>query len=212
MRALRITAALLILAAVAATPAAAQEMMALGLKGGFNRATVSATIDGTAQNTGTRNGGHIGVSANVALSPMWQLQMDVLYVGKGFNASDEVDARLSVNYVEFPVLLVAMLPPAGPRLLSARVFAGPSFSWRVTCSIQEATSDASNFQDCDRDAAKVLDIGVMVGGGLKIGRGYGGLTFDVAYDYGFTNISTGAGGNVKNRNLLFTAGILVPFK
>lgn len=209
MRVLRIPAALLMFTALAAAPAAAQEMMSLGLKGGLNRATVSATIDGTAQNTGTRNGGHVGVSANLALSPTLQVQLDVLYVGKGFDPSSEVDANLDVNYVEFPLLLVAMLPPAGPRLLSARVFAGPSFSWRVTCNFAETASD---FEDCELDAAKVLDVGVMVGGGLKIGRGYGGLTFDVAYDYGFTNISNGDNSSVKNRNLMFTAGILVPFK
>lgn len=212
MRALRIPAALLILTALAATPATAQEMMALGFKGGFNRATVGATIDGTAQNTGTRNGGHFGVSANVALSPMWQLQMDVLYVGKGFDPSDDVDANLDVNYVDFPVLLVAMLPPAGPRLLSARVFAGPSFSWRVICNLSEETSASSDFRDCELDAAKVLDIGIMVGGGLKIGRGYGGLTLDVAYDYGLTNVSSGDDSKVNNRNLLFTVGLLVQFK
>lgn len=212
MRALRITAALLILTASAATPATAQSMLSLGFKGGFNRATVDATIDGTAQNTGTRNGAHGGVAANFALSPLWQVEMDVLYVGKGFNASDEVDARLAVNYVEFPILLMATLPPAGPRLLSARVFAGPSFSWRVTCSLVEETSASSDFRDCDLDAAKVLDIGVMLGGGLKIGRGHGGLTFDVAYDYGFTNLSKADGGTLKNRDLLFTAGILFTFK
>ncbi len=212
MRALRIPAALLILAALAATPAAAQEMMSLGLKGGFNRATVSATIDGTDQNTGTRNGGHFGVSANVALSPTWRVQMDVLYIGTGFDPSEAVDANLDVNYVEFPVLLVAMLPAAGPRLLSARLFAGPTFSWRVTCNFAEDTSTSSDFQDCELDAATVLDIGVMAGGGLKIGRGYGGLTVDVAYDYGFTNISNADNSSVKNRNLLFTVGLLVPFK
>jgi hypothetical protein len=181
----------------------------MGLKGGLNRATVSATIDGTAQNPGTRNGGHFGVTANVALSPMWQVQMDVLYVGKGFDPSTDVDANLDINYVEFPVLLVAMLPKAGPHLLSARIFAGPSFSWRVTCNLSEVASD---FQDCELDAAKVLDIGVMAGGGLKIGRGYGGLTLDVAYDYGLTNVSNGDNSSVKNRNLLFTVGLLVPFK
>jgi hypothetical protein len=209
MRALRIPAALLILATLAATPAVAQEKISMGLKGGLNRATVSATIDGTEQNPGTRNGGHFGLSANVALSPMWQVQLDMLYVGKGFDPSSDVDANLDINYVEFPVLLVAMLPKAGSHLLSARVFAGPSFSWRVTCNFSEVASD---FQDCELDAAKVLDIGIMGGGGLKIGRGYGGLTLDVAYDYGLTNVSNGDNSSVKNRNLMFTVGLMVPFK
>jgi hypothetical protein len=210
MRALRTPAALLILAALAATPAAAQEMMSLGLKGGINRATVSATVEGTALNPGTRNGGHIGVSANVAISPMWQVQMDVLYVGKGFEPSDDTAADLDINYVEFPLLLVAMLPAAGDHLLSARLFAGPSFSWRVTCNITDP--GATGIRDCELDVAKVLDIGVMAGGGLKIGRGYGGITLDVAYDYGFTNVSNRDDGSVKNRNLLFTVGVLVSFK
>jgi hypothetical protein len=52
----------------------------------------------------------------------------------------------------------------------------------------------------------------MAGGGLKIGRGYGGITLDVAYDHGFTNVSNRDNSSVKNRNLLFTVGVLVSFK
>ncbi len=212
MRALRIPVVLLIVTAFATPPALAQEMMSLGIKGGFNRATVDATIAGAEQNPGYRNGGHVGLTANVAFSPMLAVQMDVLYVGKGFDPSDEVQANLDVNYVEFPVLVVATLPPAGSRLLAARLFAGPSFSWRVTCNFSEDTSDSSDFSDCQLDAAKVLDIGAMLGAGLKIGRGYGGVTLDVFYDYGFTNVSNSDTGKVRNRNLMFTAGFLFPFK
>jgi hypothetical protein len=187
-------------------------VVSLGIKGGINLATVSATVGGTELDPDSRRGAHGGFVVSYAFSRSFAIQGEALYVGKGFEPNSQVMADLDVNYVDFPLLAMFTFP-IGESMLAPRVFLGPVFSWRVTCNLTVAPADTSGVTDCELDAAKVFDFGIEAGAGLKIGRGAGGLTLDVAYDYGLTNVSNAGGGDaIRNRNLMFSLGYLLPIK
>ncbi len=211
MRAVRIAAVLLLTAAFGASTAAAQSIVSLGLQGGVNQANVSATVDGSDVDPGNRTGGFGGVTASYHFSRKFALQGGALYIGKGFDPGGQVLADLDVNYVDFPLLAILTFP-IGESLFAPRVFAGPVFSWRASCNLTADPGDASGVTDCELDAAKTFDFGVEVGAGLKIGKGVGGLTLDVAYNYGITNISNVEGDKISNRTLMFAVGWLFPIK
>ena len=211
MRAVRIAAVLLLTAAFGTSAAVAQSIVSLGLQGGVNQATVSATVDGADMNPGYRTGSFGGVTAGYHFSPKFALQGGALYIGKGFGPDGQVMADLAVNYVDFPFLAI-MTFPLGKSLFAPRVFAGPVFSWRATCNLTTEPGDASGVTDCELDAAKTFDFGIEVGAGIKIGKGVGGLTLDVAYNYGITNISNVEGDKINNRTLMLAVGWLFPIK
>jgi hypothetical protein len=210
MKAVRIPALLLTFAVIAAGPLAAQSQALLGLKGGINLANLSGTVDGSDLDGNNRTGGHGGVVVSYAFSRKFAIQGEALYVGKGIEPGGSVATDLDVNYVDFPVLGVLTFP-IGESFFAPRVFAGPVFSWRTTCNIAEPVPP-SGVTDCDLDVAKNLDIGVEFGASLKLGKGYGGFTLDVAYNLGLTNVSNTDGDTVRNRNLMFSLGYLFAIK
>jgi hypothetical protein len=211
MRVVRVAAVLLLVATFGAATAVAQSMASIGLQGGVNQATVSARVGGNDLNPGYRTGAFGGVTAGYHFSHKFALQGGALYIGKGFEPGGSVQANLDVNYVDFPLLAI-MTFPIGESLFAPRVFAGPVFSWRTTCNLATEPGDTSGVTDCELDAAKSFDFGVEVGAGIKIGKGVGGLTLDVAYNYGITNISNVEGDKINNRTLMFAVGWLFPIK
>jgi len=209
MKAVRIPALLLTLVALVAAPAAAQSMALLGAKGGMNLANMSGTVDGASLDGENRTGGHGGVVVSYAFSRKFAIQGEALYVGKGMEPGANTQAAVDVNYVDFPVLAVLTFP-IGDSFFAPRVFAGPVFSWRTTCNV--TTPASTGVTDCELDVAKNLDFGVEFGASLKLGKGYGGFTLDVAYNLGITNVSNSEGDTIRNRNLMFSLGYLFAIK
>lgn len=203
-------AALLI--AASATPLSGQ--MIMGVKGGANFATVDIQSNGTGVSAGMKQSFHGGVLLGFGIRPNISIEAPMMYVGKGFapdsSASGGALGELSINYFEFPLLLVGTFP-ADPSLFAARVFAGPAFALRSRCNLVAANQDPTGWTDCDADISSAVDFSIMAGAGVKIGKGLRGFTFEVSYDYGLSNIikdDTGTSG--KNRNLMFTVGYIVP--
>jgi hypothetical protein len=205
------TAAALALAAVIGGNRAAAQMT-IGAKGGINLATASLTVSDTDLSPGTRTSYHGAAVIGMQVGRGFAIEGQVRFVGKGFDpgASDSgVASNLAMDYFEFPVLATFTFP-RDPSLLAARVFAGPSVGLRASCNF-ETPVDQTGFTDCDGDLSKTFDFSAVVGAGVKIGRGLGGIVLDVSYDWGFLDITAGdQDASLYNRNLLFSAGFIVP--
>ncbi len=197
-------------ALVLAAPATAQ--MTIGAKGGLNFATASLTVSDTDLSPGTRSSYHGGAVIGIQVGSGFAIEGQVRFTGKGFDpgaAGSGVDNGLAMDYFEFPILATFTFP-RDPSLLAARVFAGPSVGIRASCNLGDQI-DQTGFTDCDGDLSKTFDFSAVVGAGIKIGRGLGGFIVDVSYDYGLLDITaSGQEASVRNRNLLVSAGFIVP--
>lgn len=201
--------------AVGATPAFAAAQMTIGVKGGMNLATGSLTVSDTKMSPGTRTSFHGGAVIGMVVGGGIAVEGQVRLTGKGFEAGEAgsgVNRNLSMDYVEFPVLATFTFP-RDPSLLAARLFAGPSVNLRASCNL-EAGVDQTGFTDCDGDLSKTIDVGAVVGAGIKVGGGLGGFILDVSYDFGLIDVTRGGedgpDGSLYNRNLLVSAGFVVP--
>ena len=197
-------------ASLGAGSAAAQ--MTIGAKGGINLSTASVSVSGTDLTPGTRTAFHGAAVIGMQVGTGFAVEGQVRFTGKGFGPGGEdsgVETSLTADYVEFPILATFTFP-RNPSLLAARLFAGPSIGLRASCNL-DALSDQTGFTDCDGDLSKTFDFSAVFGAGIKIGRGLGGLVLDVSYDWGFLDITSGGQNtSLYNRNLLFSAGFLVP--
>ena len=196
----------------AALATATQAQMTIGAKGGLNFATASLTVSNTGLSPGTRSSYHGGAVIGMQVGSGFAIEGQVRFVGKGFDpgaTGSGVANGLAMDYFEFP-LLATLTFPRDPTLLAARVFAGPSVGIRASCNLGDQI-DQTGFTDCDGDLSKTFDFSAVVGAGIKIGRGLGGIVVDVSYDYGLLDITAaGQDASVRNRNLLVSAGFIVP--
>ena len=197
---------------VAASPGLAQQMMSIGVKGGLTASNVTAKQNGTSVDTDNRTGYNLAGVLSMAVNPMFSVVVEGQIVGKGFGISDTtagITTGLDLLYLNFPILAVFTLPSKPDRLFAARLFAGPDIGFRMTCDIVPFEGQ-SGTGVCDPQQAKSVDFGLMVGAGLKIGKGQGGFILDVALDYGLTDINKGDEFSVKNRALLLSVGYIWP--
>ena len=82
----------------------------------------------------------------------------------------------------------------------------------MSCTPQDIVMDPTLPNECQLDVAKQVDFGVSLGGGVKIGRGAGGLLLEVSYRRGFVNVSksTTMDASIKNHNIVLSLGFIVP--
>jgi hypothetical protein len=211
--------ALIVCAALAvcslAIPSGVAAQMTIGVKGGVNFATAGVTVSDTKLSPGTRSAYHGGAVIGMTVSRGFAIEGQVRLTGKGFEPGEPgsgVEGDLDTDYIEFP-LLATFTFPREPELIAARVFAGPSLNLRASCNLVVGV-DQTGFSDCDGDLSKTVDIGGVVGAGVKIGRGLGGIVVDVSYDLGFIDVTRsgdgGPDGSLYNRNFLISAGFIVP--
>jgi hypothetical protein len=211
MRATRIAGLLAAAMWFTASPCLAQ-MMSLGVKGGLTVSNVTAEASGTSIDTDNRTGYNVVGVLAMEVSPIVAIEIDGQLVSKGFRISDStggITSGLDLLYLNFPVLARVTVPAGADRLLAARLFAGPSFGFRITCDIVPFEGQTGTGV-CDPQQARSLDVGVMAGAGVKVGRGAGGLILDVAVDYGMFDIDETSSLSVKNRALVVSLGYLFP--
>jgi hypothetical protein len=155
-------------------------------------------------------GFHLGVLAGFSLTGILELNAEVLYTGKGFDSN--VDEKLRLAYVEFPLLLALRWPVA----LSPRLFAGPVVGFEVRCKSSRVLGLGEIA--CD-DALSALrrektDIGLAFGGGIGTGAGPGAVFLDLWVNQGLRNINQEARppGWVRNQALLISLGYRYPLR
>jgi hypothetical protein len=178
--------------------------VALGPKVGVNFANVTGSdVSGTDSKTGFA----LGMAADFSFNEMWGIWAEAYYSMMGMKGDDffgvPIDFKGSINYIQIPVLAKFTIPTNSS--VSPYLFAGPMFSFKISCSVKDETANESF--DCDEVfvsgvEVKSLDIGFAIGGGVGFPVGSGRLGFDVRYGRGFTELIDAAGTSVDIKNNL----------
>ena len=112
--------------------------------------------------------------------------------------------KIKLDYVDVPVLARFSSPVSGGT--SFHVFAGPSFSFRVSAKAESSFEDEEESEDIDDDVER-FDLGLVAGAGLEFGH----FLIDGRYTWGLSNINKNKDETddvkIKNRVFAVMAGI-----
>jgi hypothetical protein len=197
----------LFLAAVAAASVfTASAQTTFGIKGGVNFANVQVSQEGTSAtaSAGSLTTFSAGVFADAPLGTGgFSLQPGVFYTGKGFSGSnDDLSAKLKLFYVQVPVNVVYNVPISAGKFFFG---AGPYVAFGVNGKSEARQtaggpifSDDVTFGNDNGSDIKRTEFGAT---GLAGFRFTNGLSLNVNYDLGLSNIIPGEnlGGSLKNR-------------
>lgn len=198
--------ALLLGSATIATPAGAQARstdapLRIGILLGAN----SATLGGSdAEDTRRRTALLGGVYLVRSLGDRVSLRPELLYAQKGAKGTmldDEggssTDVGFELSYVDVPVLLQLDLGTSGAA--RPHLYAGPSFGFKVDCSLTGSQGPVEVSLDCDDEEFELesFDLGAVVGGGVRVGFGALQGTVGARYQHGLTDLTKDS--KVQNR-------------
>jgi len=172
-----------------------------------------------------RIGVQAGLWMNKPINGRLSFQPELHYTQKGvrfvnnveeFGELLDAEVRLSLSYLEVPLLLNVNLGGQGTSSVRPFLLAGPAFAYRTSCSLgfsAEAISfdspcDGSDFGDETSSDLGVssFDVGAMLGGGLGFQIGGREATIGVRYTQGLVSIFDGTESG-KNNNLSVLFGI-----
>jgi len=143
------------------------------------------------------------------LKPRFAVQFEAMSSPKGTRLEEDGDGfaqTLMLRYFEVPVLARVNGPNVGPGILY--LLAGPFFGIRASAKAQIASvTDSVNagLREDASDAIERFESGLIVGGGLEIGRH---LLVEGRYSHGFTNVNRVEGFNeFTNRGISFIIGV-----
>lgn len=153
-----------------------------------------------------------GLSGTLRFGGRWAVQLEGLYVEKGgrenndMDPDDAFDDKLSLRYLEFPVLVKFALASGGTR---PELFVGPSFAYELSCSYDTAPGGVSSPTDCSEAGLQTrsLDIGIAFGADVEIPLGSGHLVVDGRGIVGLSSFDDSeANLDVRNRILALMVG------
>jgi hypothetical protein len=127
--------------------------------------------------------GFIGGSSLVfRFSDRWSVQLDGLYVQKGGRENNDKDPgdqddELSLEYLEFPLLLKFSLGNGGTR---PELFVGPSLAFELSCTLDAFPDGTSDPGDCAEQELQTrsIDVGITFGADVEIPLGSGNFVID----------------------------------
>jgi hypothetical protein len=122
----------------------------------------------------------IGGFMTYSLADQFALQGELLYNRKGCSTTNNV--TYTGSYLDFVALAKYIIPVEGNIKPSA--FAGPSIGFLLSASASNSTES----QDITSSVSGV-DFGLVFGAGAMYTLGKGGITFDLRYYLGFTNVN-----------------------
>jgi len=135
-----------------------------------------------------------------------------VYVQKGVTDNESgVDAKISLNYIEIPVVLSVSL--TGPdSQVGFNLFGGPAFAFKAGCQLEGSGEGVTVSVDCDEAGGEVktLDISGVIGAGVPAGESLsiwvnGGLDLSLTSWDGSDDSE-----DVKNRALFLSVGVSFP--
>ena len=162
----------------------------IGLKGGLNLASVSDSEN--EDDVRSRLGYHAGLFFNIPVSPQIAIQPEAVYSNQGtkYNLPGNDDLNLSLNYINIPVMVQAMVG----RGFYAQF--GPQLG--ILTSVSDKVGD-TELNSVSKDDFKTTDVSLGFGVGFKARTGLG---LDARYNLGLTNINnSGRSANIKNNVL-----------
>jgi Outer membrane protein beta-barrel domain len=194
---LRIAGLTVLVMVFAAAPSFAQLPVGVKIGASFNKLVVPSGESDTENLTGLVG----GISFQVAGNKMVSIVPEVLFHMRGTKFTGEANS-FKLNYIELPVLLQFNVPA---NAISPFVNVGPTFGILVSASTKEDLGGLDL-----KDQFKKADVGVAVGGGVRVAKGVslefrfqqslsGILSTDGATNFGET-------GAVKNRSMMILVG------
>jgi hypothetical protein len=172
--------------------AARAQSVRFGLKGGPSYTNVVGQhVEGAAYKWGF----HGGVLVNFKLSDRFSLQPEVLYSQKGTKGVDN-STRISLNYVDLPVLLRVATGPGG-----LFVEIGPQLGYLAgsSASVEDRTPLARVSSDF-AGSYPHFDVGYATGFGYQLANGLG---IGLRYNGGLKHVLRGATADDTARNSAF---------
>ncbi len=152
------------------------------------------------------------------LSGSVALQIGGAYVQKGYKLStsvfgESVSGTLKLDYLELTALAksaFALGASTGEGSSAFHLLAGPALGIRMRCSASIGVVGDTETEDCDSDDVTAMDLGVLVGVGVRRGS----FRVDASYTLGIMNIaaedSTEDADNIKNRSMSIQVGYVIP--
>lgn len=194
------------LSMAAASDAAAQRPVRVGVIGGMN---VTGAWGEDADNADTRTGFDVGALVQLPLGEMVTLQPEVHYTQKGFVLPLVTgQEERSLDYIQVPVLLRAGVPLAEGFDVDLQV--GPSLGFLMSCTSETTATGATTTIDCD-ESTRAFDWGIIAGGSFSWAAGPGDVLLDVRYDLGMTEVGDADGApDIRNTSFQFLLGYAFP--
>ena len=160
----------LVVAGLSAASAEGQTVFTGGAKGGITFATLPAAGTELDADTGYRMGALAGGFVAVEFGGMYAFQPEFLYAMKGVELSyqgyTQKDA-IELSYLEIPLLF--RISPRTNGRVGFDLFAGPAVSFRMSAKFRSEFGDQTDGMDL-KDEVKTTDFGLVVGGGIHIGK------------------------------------------
>ena len=180
---------------LALLPQLASAQGGFGLKGGFSYGNVTnrGLLPGALKD---RTG--FAVGAGVSSTGLMGFGIEGLYAQRGVVSNTNGDSW-KLNYVDLPVYFRVGIPTPG---ISPFAYAGPQFSFEVSCSAGGGATCPSNGRP------KTTYAGIL-GGGVRLGP-QSGFTLEGRYIYGLNDLKLStvtSSQSYKTRSFLILAGL-----
>lgn len=170
----------------------------LGIKGGVNLAKFRGD---SLEDQKVKTGLNIGAALQFKVAKMFAIEPEVLFSQKGTKmsqslegesyddagepydgAGESYDVKITVNYIEVPVLLQFLIPI---QAVTPMVYVGPSFGFKVGKAKIEINDEK---EDISNDEFNAFDFGLVFGGGIGYKAGRSNVVIDVRYTLGLTKL------------------------
>ncbi len=172
----------------------------------FNLASISVDPEPSTEDYSSRLGFGIGAVVDRPLSSRIDLHAEPMFLQKGGKIKEGGnEATFKVHYFEIPVMFRYTFENSGTAKPYAMV--GPSFGFLLS-----AKADIKDGPEVDqKDETKGFDLGLGIGGGVKLPRGNKTFFAEARYVLGLSNINDEGGeSDVKNRGLQVVTGVTFP--
>lgn len=181
----------------------AGERTEYGLHIGPSWGNLTGDIETYYAETSAKMGVTFGISAAIPQGERFYFQPEINYFMTGAKNADNANERLSLTYMQIPVLLRFMVIPKGAACPYIEI--GPAAGLLVSSKyiLGNISADAM-------DLTTKIDGSLIIGGGLDFPYGEHKIVIAARYLMGFVNINDTRGEtkglDVKNRSLTLTLG------
>lgn len=174
----------------------------------ISNSTVSVDPNPSSEDYSGRFGFGIGAVLDRSLTGQYDLHLEPMYLQKGATIDDSGDeVTFKISYLEIPVMFRYNFQSAGTTMPYA--MAGPSIGYLLNAKFE---SGGSEFDA--KDQIRSFDLGIGIGGGVKIPKDDLQFFAEARYVLGLANINDDASDNatVKNRGIHVLFGVTIPLE
>ncbi|RPD46665.1 PorT family protein [Paracnuella aquatica] len=176
---------LFLMGIVSAFTLSAQTKPHLAVKGGLNIASLNLENN---ENTDSKLGVHLGLTAHVHLARQWAVQPELLYSQEGgtltrINGNNKV--KVKNDYINVPLMLQYMFDNG------FRIEAGPQIGFLVSSKLKDQNGEEENSKDDFKTTNASLGFGLNY-------LSYSGLGVGGRYNLGLSDVTTGPGKGTQN--------------